>query len=416
MRDNDDDVLVIGPDGGFEQVGSGARDLFKAAAGRHRLFACGHDALLLRRADGKNARLLLAGEIVTRTTLLEAVSAIAQMQWEGDLEVHTPSSWRRFRIAGGALKGAWSGVLSERLGEVMVSAGLLGADQLAKCLRDGGPRRRIGEAAITLGFLNREQLFGALRMQTQRTFQNALLEDDGYFVMLRHEAPDSSDDGPALLLHLPIQELLLESVQRIDEMALFRERIPNGECCPIATAQAMRMAIGDSLRPVMALADGEHSIMEIARALRFDEYQTTKRIAQLMQVGAVELRAERRLDEAAAANMIARCNQVLRRIFETVSRYGTTGDMHWTLDAWIRDTALSRYFQDALQPEGTIDAANVLVRIAQLDDERPLDALQRALHELASFAMLSAGNVLPRDAERSLSRLVQQKLAQLRSR
>ncbi|HEX2676456.1 MAG TPA: hypothetical protein VHM19_07445, partial [Polyangiales bacterium] len=118
MRGNDDDVIVIGPGGDIQDAGAGASAKLAEAAGRLRVFKLGADLVLLKRADRKSVRLLLAGEIASRTTLMEAVSVIAQAQWEGDLEIYAPGSWRRFRIAGGALKGAWSNVLSERLGEV----------------------------------------------------------------------------------------------------------------------------------------------------------------------------------------------------------------------------------------------------------------------------------------------------------
>jgi hypothetical protein len=262
--------------------------------------------------------------------------------------------------------------------------------------------------------VNREQLFDALRRQVHAIFQGALLEDSGYFTMLKRPADHASDSGPMLLVHLPIQALLMESVQRLDEMAAFRERIPNGDCCPLMTSRAARISIAESLRPVMALADGDHSILEIARTLHSDEYQTTRRVAQLLQIGAVELRAERKLDALAATRMISQFNLVLRRIFDTVERYGGTGEIHWTLQAWIRDTPLRDFFDGALSREGTIDVERALELLGRASLERPIETLHEALQELAGFAMLSAGSALPREAERSLSRLVNQKLAHLR--
>ncbi len=413
MRPHNDDVLVIGSEGDIEGAGAGAKATLTAAAGSHRVMALGKELVLLHRVDANDTQLLLAGEILSRTTLMEATSMIAQAQWEGELEIHAPGSLRRFRIADSALCDAWSNVLSERLGEVMVSGGLLTPDQLARCVLEANPKRRIGEIAMDRGFLTQEQLFSALRMQVQRIFQNALIEESGHYAMLRRrEGADAS--APMLFMHLPLQGLLMQSVQRIDEMALFRERIPNGHCCPVLTARAMRISLAGSLHPVVALVDGEHSILDIAKVLHSDEYQTTKRIAQLLQIGAIEIKAQRKLDEAEALRVIARFNQVLRRIFETVTRYDKKSDIHWTLDAWIRDTELRTFFEGALRPEGTIDATRALQHLKKVDAERPIEALQQALHELAGFAMLSAGSTLPREAERTLSHLVNQKLTHLR--
>jgi hypothetical protein len=414
MRGKDEgDLVVIAADGSV-RAGERAQALLAGAKGSYRLLSMLDGVLVLKRVSGHESRLLMAGEIATPASVMEAVSVITQSQWAGVLSIHGAGTTRRLTIAEGALKAAWSGVAQERLGEVMTAIGLITADELARCVLDVGPERRFGEIAVERGFVSREQLFEALRIQMRRIFQSALLERSGHYAMVQVDDSGEDTQAPEVLLHVPLQGLLMESVQRIDEMSLFRERIPSGECCPVATPRAAGIALGDSLRPVMALADGEHSILDIARALRSDEYLTTKRVAQLLQVGAVEIKAQRKLDEAEATRMIARFNQVLKLIFDTAARYGSKSDIHWTLSAWVRDTALARFFDGALRPEGTIDAARAVSRLAIQDDDRPLDALQQALHELAAFAMISASGALPREAERTLSRLVSQKLTHLR--
>ena len=46
--------------------------------------------------------------------------------------------------------------------------------------------------------------------------------------------------------------------------------------------------------------------------------------------------------------------------------------------------------------------------------EHPLEALHGAAHELASFAMFCASPTLPREAERALSKWVNQRLTRMR--
>jgi hypothetical protein len=414
MRASDGDLIVIDAEGGVRLEGA-AKTSLAGVAGSYRVLKTQDGVLILKRDAANQPRLLLAGEIATSGSVLEAVSVIAQSHWSGVLGIYGPDTTRRLTIAEGALKAAWSNVMQERLGEVMAAIGLITPDELARCVLDVSRLRRFGEIAVEKGFVTREQLFETLRIQMQRIFQNALLETSGHYVMMQIQEGDDAPDAPDLLLHIPIQGLLMESVQRIDEMASFRERIPSSDCCPVPTVRAVRLMLSDTLRPVMALADGEHSITDIARKLRSDEYQTTKRVAQLLQLGAVELRTQRKLDEIEAVRMITRFNPVLKRVFETVARYGDKNDIHWTLNAWVRDSALSRYFEGALRADGTIDAARAINRLIAQNDERPLESLQQALHELAAFAMISASSALPREAERTLSRLVNQKLAHLRS-
>jgi hypothetical protein len=417
MRGNGDEDVVIEGTGAVRIDAEALRRRLGGAAGRYRLLAAGGPVLLLQRtaaANAKRPRVLMAGEIVSRTTVMELVSFMAMNTWQGDLHVQGASGARWLQIAEGALKAAGSAVPSERMGEVMVHSGLITQDELARCVLDASPERRFGEIAVDKGFVRREQLFEALHTQVQRIFQNALLESDGEYAVLHHDDSDEAANVPALILHLPIQQLLMNSVQRIDEMALFRQRVPSGDVCPVLTPRGPSMSISESLRPVLALSDGDHSVLDMARQLHVDEYETTKRICQLMQIGVVEIKAQRKLDEAEALRMIGRFNQVLKKIFDTVARYGRKDEMHWTLDAWIRDTPLVRYFENCVRREGTIDAVLVVDKLSALAEAQPLEALHQALHELAGFTMLSAGGTLPRAAEQALSRVVSQQLANLR--
>lgn len=414
MRSSDEGGVVLERGGTVRVEGNALRSQLAEQAGRYRVIGGAGKLLLLQRCDDQStpARVLMAGEIVSRTTIMEIVSFMAMNGWRGDLHVEAPGGGRWLSIAGGALKAAGSSVASERLGEVMVQSGLITQDELARCVLDASPVRRFGEIAVDKGYVRREQLFEALHSQGQRIFQNALLEQAGHYAVLQLD--EDSAIVPAMMLHLPLQEVLMGSVQRIDEMALFRQRIPSGDVCPVLAPRWSRMSISHSLRPLVALADGEHSILDMARELRVDEYETTKRICHLMQIGVVEIKAQRKLDEAEALRMIGRFNQVLKKIFDTVARYGRANDMHWTLDAWIRDTALARYFADCVRPEGTLDPPKVTQLLAAQEESQPLETLHQALHELAAFTMLSAGGTVPREAEQALSRVVNQQLANLR--
>jgi hypothetical protein len=104
----------------------------------------------------------------------------------------------------------------------------------------------------------------------------------------------------------------------------------------------------------------------------------------------------------------------MKRIFEATHRQGRRQDLYRILVGWIAETPLSRYFAETLTIEGNLDPERVVERVAATADEAPLEALHQSLQELASFAMLSAGSMLPRDAERPLSQLVRRKLTQLR--
>jgi hypothetical protein len=438
MRGHDEDGVVIDANGAVRVDGPALQLRLRRVAGRFHWIEFSPDFSLLARAQAPGmpalsravmraslpahpsmpapgatrARLLMGGELVSRTTVMEVVSVLAQNGWHGELGIHTAERTRHLNIGDAALRAARSSAPSERLGELLVRMDLLTEAQLEQCVSDGDKERRLGELAVERGYLTREQLFSALRAQMQQIFQNALLEDSGYYALM--QIPDEEAHAPGFLEYIPLQELLMDSVRIIDEMAVFRRVIPNGELCPVVTTRGMGVSLTPQLRDIMDLATGDNSVLDMARLLHKDEYEITKLAVHLLQIGAVEMRARRTLSTQQALRMITRFNHVLKRIFEAAHRQGRREDLYRILTSWIAETPLSRYFADTLTADGALHAERVIERVAASAEQSPLESLHQSLQELASFTMLSAGSMLPRDAERPLSQMVRRKLTQLR--
>jgi flagellar biosynthesis regulator FlbT len=409
--------IVIAEDGTLSADGAPATELLSRHAGRYRIVEGPPGVLMLERSDGaqgNHARVLAMGEIIGKTTMLELITMIMNNGWRGELSVFDGAHTRRLTIDQGALKTANSDVPSERLGEVMVSLGVITPDQLARCVLSTSRERRFGEIAVEMGFVDQKLLFQMLHAQAERIFSASLLVTDGRYVFC---LPPDDPEAPTTQLHLPLQTMLFESVQRIDEMAHFRERIPSGDMRPVLTDAASRISFGESLRPVAVLADGQHSIVDIGRELRIDEFEATKKVMQLLQIGCVELREQQTLNRESVDRIVKQLNEVMREIRDTVERHGGSKgvkQMLWTLQAWIRDTEIGRYFDDAIKLNGDVSTDATLKQLNALHLQRPLEELHRAAHELVSFAMFCATPTLTREAERALSKWVNQRLSRMR--
>jgi hypothetical protein len=408
--------LAIREDGTLAATTEAGSEFLARNAGRYRIRDGAPGTLVLERSDAgdKRARVLAMGEIVGKTTVLELISMIMHNGWRGELTVFDGQVGRGLLFDQGALKAAHSDVSSERLGEVMVSLAVITPDALARCVLSASPQRRFGEIALEAGFIDQKQLFEMLQVQAERIFQGALLVTSGHYHFV---LPADDTDAPDTTLHLPVQSLLLESVQRIDEMAHFRERIPSGELRPVLTDTATRITLGESLRPVAGLVDGKHSILDISRELRLDEFEVTKRIMQLLQIGCVELKEQEQVSRERVERIVKQLNELLREIRDTVERHaGAKGkkQMLWTLQAWVRDTEISSIFGASLKLEGDISSDITLQKLMTSQRDHPLEALHGAAHELASFAMFCASPSLPREAERALSKWVNQRLSRMR--
>lgn len=412
MGSGANDDLVIRPDGSVDVAPGMLKGRLALRAGRYRLIEGDPKLLILERTDAATAgraRVLMSGEIVDNHTVLEIVNLISHSDWSGELRVLGETA-RALVIDRGALRGATTTVLGERLGEVMVSAGILDRGRLAECLRDQLSPQRLGEVAIERGYLTQEDLFAMLRLQAERIFRGALEVATGHYVFT---LVDAETDASEMTLHLPIQALLMESVQRIDEMSALRERIPSGDLCPQSLPAAARMSMQHSLIPIAIRADGAHTIQEIARELRMDEVDATKRVLQLLQIGAIELKQKQDLSVHLVEPLVRQINDVLCEIRDTVARHRGEEQMRWTFESWVRDTPLEKVFGQTLHATGEVSAEEVVRRLRASPTAQPIEELADAAHELISFAMFAASPTLPRDAERALSKWVNQRMSKI---
>jgi len=405
------DDLVIGPDGAITVTGEGLRARLSKGRGRYRLRG-GTTGFLIFERIGRSyesgGRVLMSGEIVGTGTMLEIVDAISHNGWRGELVVSSGDDTRGLVFDRGALRGVRTNVRQERLGEVMIARGVLSQDQRRACLRDHGSKRRFGETAVDKGYIDREGLFDMLRAQAEQVFKTAMLLDAGdyVFVVLSEDA-----EAPSMTVHLPLQTLLLETVRRMDELSALREHVPSSEVYPRAVPGATRMSMQHALVPVATLCDGQHNVLDIARELRTDELSATKAVAQLVQLGAVEIGDRTSISREKIEPIVRQLNEVLREITDTVERNGGGKAMRSTLRAWVRDTPLHEHFGDSVSIEGNVSVDAVM---QQLDKHaRPIEEFVHAAHELISFAMFAASPALQRPAERALSKWVNQRMARL---
>ncbi len=408
------DRVVVEPDGSIRVPGRGADRRLRDRAGEYRLIVDAEGLLIFRgeAREGLTApRVLMAGEIVSRTSVLELTNVIAAANWRGEMHVFSTEVHRVLGIDRGVLKYATSTHPDDRLGQVLYRNGILSKAQLDEILAEVDPERRFGQLVVERGYIAQEQLFGQLQKQVEQIFFGSLLVGSGSYVFVQ---PDEAAQPPVHGVHLPVQALLMEGVQRIDEMALFRERIPHDQLVPEVQPRMSASALDQTAQLVMAYADGDRTIEDIARETGLGQFLTVKSLYGLLQQNLVFLRSKKTLDAGAVRTLVAQFNDVLRDIFMAVATYGGMDQTRSTLEAWIVGSGYGPIFGEHVEEDGSIDASHVARALASVKVDNPMEGLHQALHELSAFALFAATTALPRDQELALSRDVNTRLKRIR--
>jgi hypothetical protein len=414
-RQSSSERVVIDTQGSVRATDESTVQRLAGVAGEYELIAEVPGLVLLARsgeAKSRGSRILMAGEIVGRMAVMELCNIIASTGWRGDLHVLGGGAHRILSFDQGALKHAFSTSADDRLGQVIFRSGLIPSDVLDQLLAEGEESgARLGELLVQRGVVESRDLFKLLQRQAEQIFFGALVVDDGQYAFL---LPTEDQTPPPHTLHVPIQGLLMEGVQRIDEMALFRDVVPSNQLCPARSEKAPVKDLDPTAKLVLAAVDGRRNILDLGIATGLDEFATTKAVYHLKQQGLISLRSSPTIDLARVRHLVAQVNNVLEDIFLAVATYGGLAQTREALESWIHGSGYAPFLGEGVDDFGQIDENVVLESVKKIASEQPLEALHQAFHELAAFALFTAQASLPRDQKTSLARDVNMRLKAIR--
>lgn len=139
----------------------------------------------------------------------------------GKLEIESTVNSGTFYFRKGMLIHGLLRVNHRRIGQILLDARLITADQLEECLRiheQADTRKRFGQILVDKGYAQSEWLEKSLVHQIKESFFEALSWQDGSFVFHPGQAPPPEE----IQTYSRIDRLLLEGMVHIDQAALVR--------------------------------------------------------------------------------------------------------------------------------------------------------------------------------------------------
>lgn len=408
-------LLLFGQDGELQAVVGDARADLRRQVGHYRVLASTAELLILRRrgeeSGGARDRVLMAGEIVERSTVLEVINVIVASRWAGTLHVFGDRANRSLGFDRGVLRHASSDHPDDRLDKVLFRIGALSPAEAEALYRDTGPDQRFGQVLVSQGKADRKQLFHYLEKQMEQILLEAVLEEEGgYLFLVADEQGASSplDRAPTATAHIPLEQLLFAAAERLDRMKVFRRLVPGDDVRPVVVPGMDLSVLTSRARLVAGHCDGERSVREIAGETRLGRYETLAALYELVRSGRVEVQEPKRSAERLAEELVAPFNASLEQIFGSLD-----GDDQAAARREVREwvdgggdggeSAGDGLLPEALGGDGLIRADALVPRLDGTDRRRRRDEVEGALHELVAFALVAASTRLPRAEERALA-------------
>jgi hypothetical protein len=406
----EDADVVVGEDGLITVARAESASGLRARAGLFSIVPSPPDLIVLKKLGVSNSRVVLSGTITERSTLLEIVQFIATTGWVGELIVIEGETRRSIWFESGMVILAISNSPHERLGEVLYRHGALSRAQFEQAMALLGPTRRIGDVVVQQGWIKPNDLFAMLQKQVREIVFNALAAAGGMYFFARGIDVASA---PVRVM-LSCSGLLMEAVQRIDEWAYFREKIPDATV--VAEAVVGKNADGDaSAEKVLAALDGRKNLDEISRVTGLGEFEATKALFALLQSGAARVK-KATSPRAQLEEQLDGFNQVLLDIHRTVDSAGVGDGARATLAMFLQGGgAFDVLFANAgPRDDGSFDRAALVGNLQRMHTDDPARVVQQALHDYVAFALFAAGSVLRREDHQVLAKRVQDQLAAIR--
>jgi len=425
----------IDPHGRLVPQGDEVRRALGDRAGRFLLLPAAFDLFLARRqpaAGGlpQGPRCILCGDL-SSFPVVDFLGFLHAARLSGGLTVASGGLDRTVVFKEGEVRGAQSGAPGERIGEVALRMGFLRPEQLTEAAAEAsGSGKLFGKVLVERGFLQPAELWKCLHEQVAGVFHAILVAREGVFSLVGMAEPEL----PGIPLSVNTQQLLMDGIRRIDELELFRSRIPG----PGSYLQRREPRRPVALKPLeaqlLALVDGRRTVAELAGVAHLSDFEATKVLYHLAEAGYLEAVAEAAAATPSAAGpearLVAICermNALYRDVAEQIAPGRGTEPLLPALRGFLADAG-SRFapLWIGILPaaDGTLDTSALLgnlgaVRGAALSRLEPSGDAARYLYdglrELLFFLLFQAAERLPREADERLSAEVKRRLDALGS-
>jgi hypothetical protein len=401
-----------------------ARSALADRAGRFLLLPSAPDLLVARRTPAvpgasPRPRCFLAGDL-SSFPIADLIAFVHQARLSGLLTVAADGVERSISFQDGEVRSAQSTAAGERIGEVAVRLGYASEAQVAKAASAGPP---IGKALSDLGVLGANELWKCLHEQVKAVFHSILLSPAGTFFMLEEE-PGERHGTP---LAVSTQSLLMDGIRRIDELSLFKARIPGADAFLRRKDPPRPVTLRPPESAILGFVDGRRTVAQVARLAHLSEFDATKILYHLAEAGYVEAFSEPVLSAAPAERVpaiLSGMNALLRGVTSAVPP-GARGPFLDAARAFLAEgSGAFAPLLAGLAPsaDGGLDEPALAARLSALDrlalakldpTADPSKVLLEALREVLFFWLFLAGDRIGREVDESLGRAVKAKLAQI---
>jgi tetratricopeptide (TPR) repeat protein len=171
----------------------------------------------------------------------------------------------------------------DRLGDLLINAGLLSVEQLGAAIaaQNADPDQRLGDLLVRLGMVSRDVLHDQFRTQIEEAVYFLFTWSHGTF----NFEPDVRPEEQDFLVSINPESLLLEGARRVDEWGLIEKKIPSFDLVfdvDRDRVQQTGATLTAAQQTVVALLDGQRDVRTVVEQSGLSEFDVGKALYALV--------------------------------------------------------------------------------------------------------------------------------------
>ena len=351
-----------------------------------RLSSCSAHHLLLEPAADAG-KVLMAGQI-EEIGIVDLLSFFNLFRKSGLLRFTLPGGNKSLCFQNGEIVYATSTFPEEEIGEILYSLGKFDRVTLHGARQFANGEIPLGQILVDQGVITSQDLWAATKSQVETIAYNLFAFHEGFFVYTSVKP----DKDKIISLSMTTQNLIMEGLRRVDERAVYMQKVKSLDAMPVATGKMPNDLDRVSQRMVALVQSGVSDVNELLRRSGSGEFDALRLLSQLVERGVVKMEeAPTVAVEGVLGEVVKIFNGVLVAMHRVVS--AKNPQFRVEITRFLRDLPQPYSYvfkQTGLKEDGSIDGGRVLANLAGLEEGDKLRLLSEALSELVYMECIAA--------------------------
>ncbi len=350
------------------------------------------------------APIILQGDLGALHSSVDVINFMGAAKLSGSLVFLQGDTRKWLYFKAGEVIGAGSTDPEDRLGEVLYRYGILSREILDQATEECRRYRRpFGNYLLEKGVLSPNDLLQHVRCQVEEIVFSVILLKQGDFYLTSFDVEQLPSP-----ISLNIQSLLMEGLQRSDELIHFRNEIPNDDIYfERLDAAAHKLTTKETL--VLQMLDQPHSVDELMRLTHLGPFDTLKSLFGLKNQHLVRIIDPPSTSDPSGENgdIFGRVNQIFASMGAALVPRGQLQVLQIGLQTFLQFYGFADLFAGVgIDGSGKLDVALLAENLSHCDVPDRQDYLTRALRELLFFELFSIRSALSPAEQQSLQQAV----------